>query len=327
MSTDAQTLPHYGTREWLDDGCPPPLAVNAKDSSIMVYVPAGEFEMGDGRDPDCPKHQVFVSAYWIGVYAVTNAQYLRFMQATRHPAPNKEVHGEAAACPVTDISWDDATAYARWAGCALPTEAQWEKAARGPKGLIYPWGKDWGASRCRHDPYKRCTWTCAVFGYPDGVSGYGTYNQSGNVWEWCADWYGNDYYGKSPARDPRGPEGGSGRVRRGGSWGARRPRGVAGRGPRRGGAGWPRRPPGVASREASLPVRAFMNTQHPQLPTPKHGQQAQRAPVPPAGRRGGNGEHAARRTGVGSLPLLPTPWGEGSGGGDVLDAAAVQGLY
>ncbi len=222
MAAKAGTLPkaHDLARAIQFEGLSHRLAVNRKDGSVMVYVPAGDFEMGDGQGTDCPKHQVFVSAYWIGVYAVTNAQYLRFMQATRHRAPDNQVHGEAgnAAHPVTDISWDDATAYARWAGCALPTEAQWEKAARGPKGLIYPWGNEWDASRCRNNTNKGSETTCLVSGYPGGVSGYGTYNQSGNVWEWCADWYGN--YGKSPARDPRGPEGGSYRVYRGGSWGS-----------------------------------------------------------------------------------------------------------
>ncbi len=197
-----------------------PLAVNAQDGSVMVYVPEGELTMGDGQDKDCPKHKVQLSAYWIGVYCVTNAQYLRFVEANKHRVPNNQVHREAgkAAHPVTDISWDDATAYAKWAGCALPTEAQWEKAARGPGGLIYPWGNDWEASRCRNNTNKGNETTCPVSGYPGGVSGYGTYNQSGNVWEWCSDWYDSDYYGKSPARDPRGPKGGSYRVNRGGSW-------------------------------------------------------------------------------------------------------------
>jgi formylglycine-generating enzyme required for sulfatase activity len=206
-----------------------PLAVNEKDGSLLVYVPAGEFEMGDGQDNNCPPHRVTLSAYWIGVYGVTNAQYRKFVDATGHRAPDKAEYGtavwqgqqfpaEKADHPVVCVDWDDAVAYARWAGCELPTEAQWEKAARGPAGLIYPWGKDWDATKCRHDGNKGNETTARVDAYPGGVSGYGTYNQSGNVWEWCADWYGEDYYRQSPVRDPRGPDGGSLRVYRGGCW-------------------------------------------------------------------------------------------------------------
>lgn len=205
------------------------LAVNAKDGSVMVYVPAGEFEMGDGRENDCPKHWVSLSAYWIGVYSVTNAQYLRFVEATGHRVPDQAGFGtpvwkgrsyppEKADHPVVCVSWEDAVAYAKWAGCALPTEAQWERAARGPRGLIYPWGNDWDAGQCRNDKNKGNETTCPVWGYPGGVSAYGTYNQSGNVLEWCADWYDGGYYGRSPKQDPLGPEGGSIRVFRGGSW-------------------------------------------------------------------------------------------------------------
>jgi len=196
------------------------IALNAKDGSILVHIPEGEFEMGDGQDHDCPRHRVALSAYWIGVYCVTNAQYLRFVKATGHRVPDNPFHREPqkAAHPVTDISWDDAQAYAQWAGCGLPTEAQWERAARGPQGLIYPWGDEWDESRCRNGTNKGSETTCPVYGYGAGVSGYGTCNQAGNVWEWCADWYPGDYYGQSPARDPRGPEGGSARVVRGGSW-------------------------------------------------------------------------------------------------------------
>jgi sulfatase modifying factor 1 len=209
-----------------------PLALNVRDGSLMVCVPDGDFEMGDGKDGNCPKHRVDLPAFWIGAYAVSNAQYLRFVEATGYREPDLSYWSFAPAIwngrsfpkgkadhPVVCVDWEDAAAYASWAGCQLPTEAQWEKAARGPRGLIYPWGDAWDASRCRHDKNRGNETTCAVQGYPKGVSGYGTYQQSGNVWEWCADWYDDGYYGKSPERDPRGPEGGSYRVHRGGSWG------------------------------------------------------------------------------------------------------------
>ena len=142
-----------------------PLAVNARDGSLMVYVPAGEFAMGDGQYNHCPQRAVHLSAYWIGVHAVTNAQYLRFVEATGHRAPNRADYGsplwkgrsfppEQAGHPVVCVSWDDARAYAEWAGCGLPTEAQWEKAARGPRGLIYPWGDGWDSPPPQPSPIK-----------------------------------------------------------------------------------------------------------------------------------------------------------------------------
>ncbi|AUB81685.1 formylglycine-generating enzyme family protein [Candidatus Thiodictyon syntrophicum] len=212
-----------------------PLAVNQRDGSILVYVPEGEFEMGDDQDSGggvgsgCPKHRVYLSDFWIGVYPVTNVQYLRFVEATGHRAPDRTDRGDPiwvgrsfpaakADHPVVGISWDDAQAYAKWAGCELPTEAQWEKAARGREGLIYPWGRDWDANKCRHLQNKGGETTCQAYDHPGGVSSYGTYNQSGNIWEWCADWREDGYYGNSPERDPTGPETGSVRVIRGGSF-------------------------------------------------------------------------------------------------------------
>ena len=121
---------------------------------------------------------------------------------------------------MVEVSWDDAQSYAVWSGCCLPTEAQWEKAARGPGGLLYPWGDDWDESKCRNDRTKGSEQTSAVWDYPEGISGYGTYQQSGNVWEWCGDWYDESYYQTAEAKtNPTGPTSGSGRVHRGGSWG------------------------------------------------------------------------------------------------------------
>ncbi len=200
------------------------VAVNAKDGSVLLRVPAGGFEMGDGQAMDCPKHRVYLDEFWIGAYCVTNRQYVRFVQEAKHSAPNRgpwsngTCSADALDHPVTHVNWDDALAYAKWSGLALPTEAQWEKAARGPLGLIHPWGPAWDADLCRNVDNKGSGRTYAVWRYGRGVSGHGTYQQSGNVWEWCADWYGEKYYGKSGKSNPRGPDGGSDRVRRGGSW-------------------------------------------------------------------------------------------------------------
>ena len=196
------------------------LALNAKDGSVMVRIPADGFEMGDGKEANCPKHRVELSEYWMGVYCVTNRQYGKFVAETKHHAPDNSLwqKGELLDHPVVNVSWEDAAAYAKWAGLSLPTEAQWEKAARGPKGLIYPWGDEWDQNKCRNDKNKGSGQTAAVWEYPNGTSGYGTMQQSGNVWEWCADWYEDSYYGKSPPKDPTGPNGGSARVYRGGSW-------------------------------------------------------------------------------------------------------------
>lgn len=216
-------------QRWRHDALHNRIAVNAKDGSVMVYVPPGEFTMGDGVGENCLAHRVELSGYWIGVYAVTNAQYLKFVEETGHRAPGKMDYGtrvwrkgqftaEKAGHPVVGVNWEDSVAYAAWAGCELASEAQWEKAARGPQGLVYPWGNEWDADKCRHAGNRGEEETCPVYGYPEGASGYGTYNQSGNVWEWCADWYDWKYYRNPPKRDPRGPGEGQTRVYRGGCW-------------------------------------------------------------------------------------------------------------
>ena len=205
-----------------------PEIVTARDGSEMLLVPAGEFEMGDGETyplkmnlDDQPRHRVYLDAYYIGKYAVTNAQYARFVGETGHRPPGNRFwkKPEKANHPVVSISWDDAMAYAKWAGCDLPTEAQWEKAARGPDGFVYPWGNEWDGTKCRNSVETKAEGTVPVDDHPQGVSGYGTFQQAGNVWEWCSDWYGDDYYTSPEAsRNPSGPAKGYYRVSRGGCW-------------------------------------------------------------------------------------------------------------
>ena len=192
----------------------------------MVLIPEGWFLMGspggEGSDREHPQHKVWVDAFLINKYEVTNAQYEKFMKATGHKAPEYWNDGRfnKPEQPVVGVSWHDAVAYAKWAGKRLPTEAEWEKAARG--GLVgkrYPWGDEishYNANyRERRDRWQNKS-PVPVGSFPP--NGYGLYDMAGNVREWCADWYGGDYYRSSPERNPRGPNTGERRVLRGGSW-------------------------------------------------------------------------------------------------------------
>jgi len=195
-----------------------------KDGAPMVSIPAGEFQMGsnDGEDNEKPIHIVYIDAFYMDKYEVTNAQYKKFMDATGYKAPIawSDPNFNAPNHPVVGVSWDDAAAYAKWAGKRLPTEAEFEKAARGGLvGKLYPWGNTITHDNANDDG----TGGKDVWEYTSPVgsfapNGYGLYDMAGNVFEWCADFSDNNYYANSPKSNPTGPASGSYRVLRGGGW-------------------------------------------------------------------------------------------------------------
>jgi formylglycine-generating enzyme required for sulfatase activity len=227
--------------------------------SAMVAVPTGDFWMGRtrlwlmdeigwqmrDRQDDRPVHRVLVDAFAIDRNETTNSEYAAFVKATGASAPyhwgGAEPAPAKATLPVYNVSWHDAAAYCAWRGARLPTEAEWEKAARGGVAdLDYPWGNEYESEEAQPAPapagetaakpesqparaprVKHAHSSSAGGPRPVGSfapNGFGLYDMSGNVWEWVSDWYDLYYYGVSPIQNPRGPEQGRYKVIRGGSW-------------------------------------------------------------------------------------------------------------
>lgn len=226
--------------------------------SHMVKIPSGNFKRGSSFeetknhlaackkfDKSCslwwfkdelPDRLIYLNSFWIDKFEVSNIKYLEFVKATGH-RPALDDSCETDKCnegnlwdgisfperinnqPVTQVSWYDADAYCKWRNKRLPSEAEWEKVARGPSGNKYPWGNSSPKNRATYQRKWRGVFTLTDVGsYPNGVSIYGVHNMAGNVWEWVDDWYYMNYYRKGKRKNPRGPTNGEFKMVRGGSW-------------------------------------------------------------------------------------------------------------
>lgn len=207
----------------------PPLSTHmGRDGMTLLYVPAGTFSMGsvNGNHDEKPVHTVYLEAFWIDQTEVTNAMYVKCAAAevcdepiSKSSVTRNDYYGASKFdnYPVIYVTWEDASAYCTWAGRRLPTEAEWEKAARGENGFTYPWGNDTPDNNLLNYNSHMGD-TVAVGSYPQGASPYGALDLAGNVWEWVSDWYASNYYQGSPVLNPQGPASGRDRVLRGGSW-------------------------------------------------------------------------------------------------------------
>ena len=193
------------------------ISTNPVDKALIVFVPAGEFDMGSesGESKESLVQTVYLDAFWIYQTEVTIALYQQCVKAgVCERLPYKRRHKDH---PVAWVDSQQSQVYCEWAGGSLPTEAQWEKAARGTDGRTYPWGEGINHDLANYSDKNSYDGTLPVGSYPGGSSPYGALDMAGNVSEWVTDWNGGDYQ-NSPMENPTGPESGRARVLRGGSW-------------------------------------------------------------------------------------------------------------
>lgn len=200
------------------------------DDIIMIYIPPGKFIMGTNNpwgkwnEDEKPAHEVYLDGYWMGKYEITWDQFDQFCAETSKEIPDYADAGWGRGKrPVIFVSRHDASAYCKWLSVKtglhfkLPTEAQWEKAARGTNGQLFPWGNQWpNEELANFGNDVQAGITKPVGSYPLGESPYGLIDMAGNVWEWCTDWYGP--YSAGPQKNPMGPQSGEFSMLRGGSW-------------------------------------------------------------------------------------------------------------
>lgn len=210
-----------------------------KDGAPMALIPEGPFHMGvphaarDGGVDERPNHKVFLKSFYMDLYEVTNGRYLQFITDTGHRAPQHPTDAHLGLwkgnmmpesvkdLPVINVDWFDSDTYCRWAGKRLPTEAEWEKAAKGDNDWRFAWGDV--EPTTEHANFNQLAWrgeaTLVQVGiYEKGKSPYGIYDVAGNVWEWVSDWYQVDYYSQSPTHNPQGPESGKYKALRSSGW-------------------------------------------------------------------------------------------------------------
>ena len=209
-------------KPWEKSGTKAGEEIVGPDGGTMVWVPAGQFTMGsapgEGYANEHPAHRVIITkGFWLGKCPVTNAQYRRFCRATGAQFPQDSDQG--GSFPVGSLSGDEAVKYCAHYGLSLPTEAQWEYAARGPESRVYPWGNEWNPMKCCNAENKGPDGRGFPVGsFPAGASWCGALDLAGGGIQWCQDWFSDGYYAHSLAADPPGPEPGVERVARGSDW-------------------------------------------------------------------------------------------------------------